>query len=139
MNIGTNDMEWQDLPERKNCFTVRNASMLDLDKQKIVRAYSANTRINVVQKTTLPYGTFYRTEYAKEHGLNWAFKASAFGLPNDVAPSAPSASPLSNSKSVAHTPKPAAKQKSENKTLPKGGEARQRRSWLGRLFRRKNG
>ena len=132
-------MDWQDLPKRKNCFTVRNASMLDLNKKKVVRVYSANTRITVVQKCNTEYGTFYRTESAKEHGLDWAFKASAFGLPDDVAPPVPSASPPNKSKPVSRTLTPEKKQKVVQNTSPKDGEAKPRRSWLSKLFRRKNG
>lgn len=134
-------MDWQDLPERKNCFTVRNASMLDLKKQKAVRAYSANTRITVVQKCNTEFGTFYRTEYAKDQGLDWAFKASAFGLPDDDAPSVPSVSPLNNSKPGTRTPNPAtAKQKSvQKKASPNDGEVRSKGGWLSKLFRRNNG
>ena len=42
--------DWKELPEKKNCFTVRNATMRDLNTNKIVQYYSANTRITVVQK-----------------------------------------------------------------------------------------
>lgn len=139
-------MDWQDLPERKNCFTVRNAAMLDLKKNKAVRAYCANTRITVVQKCNTPFGTFYRTEFAKEQDLDWAFKASAFGLPNDKAPSAHSDRSNSLSKKTSH-PKPATrkpeldkKQTSDQKVvLPKDGGGERLKNWFSKVFRRKNG
>ena len=135
---------WQDLPERQNCFTTRSAMMMDLDKRTAVQHYSANTKIAVVQKCVIPEGTYYRTETAKLKGLNWAFKASALGLPDEKAPSV---HPKSNShhglnrKSVSRTPIPTRKkQKSVQKVAsPKDGEGRQHGSWLKRLFRRKNG
>ena len=137
-------MYWQDLPKRESYFTVRNALMIDLDNQQVVQYYSANTKIVVVQKCVIKEGTFYRTESAKNKGLNWAFRASAFGLPDERAPSVHSSSPDSlyskNQKPVTRTPKPAIKQTSSQKVaLPKDGEARAKRSWLRKIFRRKNG
>lgn len=134
-------MEWIDLPDRKSCFTARNTAMIDLDKDKVIQYYSANTKIAVVQKCVTAKGTFYRTETAKERGLNWAFKATALGLPNEKAPSVPTTISLNNiSEPVTRTPNPAKKQK-EAKTVasPKDGETKQRRSWINRLFRRNRG
>lgn len=81
--------EWQDLPKRLNCFTVRNAAMIDLNTKEIIRHYSANTKIAVVQKCVTPEGTYYRTAESALHGLDHAFKGTAFGLPDEKAPSAP--------------------------------------------------
>lgn len=81
--------EWQDLPKRLNCFTVRNTTMVDLDTGEIVRHYSTNTKISVVQKCVTPDGTYYRTAESALHGLNHAFKGTAFGLPDEEAPSVP--------------------------------------------------
>ena len=134
---------WEDLPERKNCLTVRNATMINLNTGKIVRHYSSNTRINVVQKCITPDKTYYRTAEAAHHYLNYAFEASAFGLPNEKAPSAPSASSFSSdshliSKSTIRTPRSTKKQKPTQKSAsPKGGEGRRRRNWFGKIFRRK--
>ena len=141
---------WEDLPKPLNCFTVRSATMVNLNNGKIVGNYAANTKIVVVQKCVTSKGTYYRTNEAAHHYLNYAFRASAFGLPNEVAPSAHS--PKSNSlgqnplksKSTARTLSSAKKQKSSQKSShkvasPKGGETRQQGGWLRKLFRRKNG
>lgn len=137
---------WQDLPERMNCFTVRSAAMINLNTNKVVRIYSANTKIAVVQKCTTKEGTYYRTSEAAHHYLNYAFRAADFGLPNEKAPSAHSSKPNSldthsNSKLEKHrTPKPAKKTNSSPKVaIPKDGEGKRHRSWLKRIFRRKNG
>lgn len=78
--------EWQDLPKPINAFTTRNTKMKNLNTGEIIQYYSANTKIVVVQKAVTPSGTFYRTRSAEHHRLNWAFEASALGLPNEVAP-----------------------------------------------------
>lgn len=138
-------MDWQDLPERKNCFTTRSAMMMDLDKRAVVQHYSANTKIVVVQKCVIPEGTYYRTETAKLRGLNWAFKASALGLPDEKAPSVHSSTSNSHFKKTrkpARTSRPAKKQTSSQKIAkPKGGEAEQRKGWLYKVktLRRKYG
>ena len=80
-------MKWKDLPKEQGYFTKRSAVMVDLDKNKIVQYYSANTKIVVVQKCVTPEKTYYRTRPAAEKGLNWVFEASVFGLPNEKAPS----------------------------------------------------
>lgn len=136
---------WEDLPKPLNCFTVRSAIMFNLNTGKIVNNYSANTKIVVVQKCITPNCTYYRTNEARHHYLNYAFRAADFGLPNEVAPSAPSSKPNSsinptlNRKPKARTPSSAKKQTSTQKViLPKGGEGRGPRSWLSRIFRRKN-
>lgn len=135
---------WEDLPKPLNCFTVRGTTMVNLNTGKIVSNYSANTKIVVVQKCTTPSGTYYRTSEAAHHYLNYAFRASAFGLPDEKAPSAPS--PRSNSlskhttgsKSAPRTSSPTKKQKPVKKVAtPKGGEEKRPRSWINRLFRRK--
>ena len=132
-------LNWQDLPKPKAVFTVRNAEMVDLDKKKIVQYYSANTRINVVQKVNYKGDTYYRTGSTVEKGLNWAFKASAFGLPNDEAPLEPSFSPK-NSESVSRTLPDNEKTNSSPKTvLPDSGEERRKIPFFKRIFRRKNG
>ncbi len=134
-------MRWQDLPTRENHFTVRSAAMIDLKTNKTIRMYSANTKIAVVQKCVTPSGTFYRTETAREKGLNWAFKAAAFGLPDEKAPSAPKTPPLKTPKPAQpRTRKPAEKQKSVKQELPpEDGEAKPQVRWFKKLFRRKDG
>lgn len=138
--------EWKDLPEKKNCFTVRNATMINLNTGKVVRYYSANTKIVVVQKCVTPEKTYYRTAEAAYHYLNHAFEASAFGLPNEKAPSAPCPDPNSlgktafKSKPVKRTHTPAEKQKPiKQVATSKGGERKQHFNWLKKLFRGKNG
>ena len=140
-------MDWQDLPDRKNLFTKRNAVMRDLHTKKIIQHYASNTKIAVVQKCNYKGMTYYRTNSAKENGLDWAFEAPAFGLPNEVAPPAPAPSYSLKSQPVHRTPKPAAKvtQKPEEKqkpTPPKGGEEVEAKDtpklgFFGKLFRRR--
>lgn len=136
---------WKDLPKPLSCFTVRSATMTDLSSGKIIQHYSANTKLVMAQKCVTSEGTFYRTASAKQHSLNWAFGASALGLPNDKAPSAPSApkslkKTVSRPKPVSRTPAPVRKQKSvQNTPKPNGGEAKGFRGLLKRIFRRKNG
>lgn len=137
-----NSRDWKDLPKPLNCFTVRNAAMINLNTNKIVRNYLANTKIVVVQKCVMPEGTYYRTAEAAHHYLNYAFKASDFGLPNEKAPSAHSSKPNSSGstshKSSTRISSSMKKQKSSKQVVSaKGGEKRRPRSWLKRLFRRK--
>lgn len=98
---------WQALEKPKVVFTVRNATMRDLKTGKVIQFYASNTRINVVQKLVTDKGTFYRTESAVNNGLNWAFEASAFGLPNEVALSVPTHStpPTVRKSSTPKTPR----------------------------------
>lgn len=138
--------EWKDLPERKNLFTVKNAAMINLNTGKTVRQYCTNTKIAVVQKCVTPEKTYYRTQDAAHHYLNYAFEAEAFGLPNEKAPSAPSKKsnigtiPTLRTPSASRTSKPTKKQTSVQKaTTPKGGEEKGHLNWLKKLFRRKNG
>ena len=132
-------LEWQDLPEPLSAFTARNAEMVDMDNNKVVQYYSANTKIKVVQKCVTPDATYYRTESAKKIGLNWAFKAAAFGLPNDIAPPVHSFSPGIHSKPAARIPKPAAKQTPvQKRQAPKGGVGARKKPFWAWLLRRKN-
>lgn len=144
MNI-PNDKDWVDLQKPLNCFTVRSAAMVNLNTGEIVRHYSANTKIVVVQKCVMPDCTYYRTSEAAHHYLNYAFKASAFGLPNEKAPSAPRSRYNSLDKQIhQHKPSsrtlPVKKQKSSKKAAAsKDGGTKQPRSWLKKLFRRSHG
>ena len=135
---------WEDLPKPLNCFTVKNTAMVNLNTKKIVRHYATNTKIVVVQKCVTPECTYYRTYDAKYHYLNYAFKAADFGLPNEVAPLVLSSK--INSSGKHSTNKSASRTKSTNKTKKdskavssKSGEKSQQRSWLKKIFRRKNG
>lgn len=120
--------------------------MINLNTKKVVSNYSANTKIVVVQKCITPNCTYYRTREAAYHYLNYAFRAADFGLQNEKAPSAPSSKSNSLSRHttdslpVSHTPKPVKKQKSSKKVVSsKGGEMKQPRSWISRIFRRNHG
>lgn len=131
-------MDWQDLPERRNLFTKRNAVMRDLHTKKIIQYYASNTKIAVVQKCNYDGTTYYRTNSAKENGLDWAFEASAFGLPNDIAPPVHTPSYSLNS----HTTKKQKSNETQKPESPKGGEetkAQRRPKFrlLGKLFGRK--
>lgn len=132
------DIEWQDLPDRKSLFTKRNAVMRDLHTKKIIQYYASNTKIAVVQKCNYDGTTYYRTNSAKENGLDWAFEAAAFGLPNDVAPPVHTPSYSLNS----HTTKKQKSNETQKPESPKGGEEtkaqrRQKFRLLGKLFGRK--
>lgn len=133
--------EWKDLPEPLNCFTTRNATLLNLNNGKIIQHYSANTKIVVVQKCVAPEKTYYRTRDAVHHHLNYAFEASAFGLPNEKASSAPSSTPkIKPNKPASPTIQPAKnKQEAEEVVSPKDEGARHGRGWWGKFLRRKNG
>lgn len=130
---------WQDLPEKKNCFTVRNAAMINLNTSKVVQYYSANTKIVVVQKCVTTKGTFYRTAEAAHHYLNYAFEAQALGLPNEKAPSAPVITPKYHTqiKPAARSEKLADKQiSSQKKPFSEDGAERGLTGWIKRLFGR---
>ena len=141
-----NNINWKDLEKGKDVFTIRNATMVDLRSKKIVQCYSANTKIRVIQKTIFNNHTYYRTETAKRNGLDWAFRASAFGLPDDKAPSAPKPEVLSltsstnSEKPVVRTLKPVVKQQKLTKKVASSedGEKKRHHSWIKKIFRRKN-
>ena len=131
------DIKWEKLPSPIIAFTVRAANMADLTNGCTVRQYLANTRIDLIEKCVTEKGTYYRTETAAKNNLNWAFKATAFGLPNEFAPSAP-VNPSLNSFPLA-SPKKAGikKQKDTPKdSTPKDGEEKSKKSLLKRLFRK---
>lgn len=119
---------WQDLPKAKGLFTKRSSIMKNLDDGKAVQHYSANTKIAVVQKAQFQGNTYYRTNSAKEKGLNWAFEASVFGLPNEAAPPAPTKVSVSYTLNAPKPRKsqPRKKQKCAQKpSSPKGGEEKE--------------
>lgn len=129
---------WEDYPSPKNLFTKRNAIMKDLETNKTIQYYSANTKIVIVQKAQVNDQTFLRTASARDHDLDWAFEASAFGLPNDVAPPVHVPSYSLNS----HTTKKQKPDETQKPEPPKGGEetkAQRRPKFrlLGKLFGRK--
>ena len=131
-------LKWEDLPKKKSLFTVRNAVMTDLSTGKIVQHYSANTKIEVIQKCSTLNKTFYRTQSAAKQDLNWAFEASAFGLPNEHAPVAPDYS-LKNTRTTQVRPLPVTEKQTsvQQVILPETGEARRRRvPFWKRLFRK---
>ena len=120
---------WEDLEKPLNCFTVMNTMMYDLNTGKCVRHFSTNTKLVMAQKCVTPECTYYRTAEAKKHQSNYAFKASAFGLPNEEAPSEPS-SLLSTADKIKTSPKV---------DPPDDGAGRKPKVWFKKLFRRKNG
>lgn len=129
---------WVDLEKPQNVFTVRNAAMRDLNDGEIIQCYSANTKIVVTQKCITEQGSFYRTNSAKTKRLDWAFEASAFGLPNEFAPPRPS---LSNSlndnitEDDSQLPEENKKVISKIETAsPKGGEESSEKSKTKKLF-----
>lgn len=136
---------WEDLPERRNLFTVKNTAMINLNTGKTVQRYSANTKIAVVQKCNSQGKTYYRTFDATYHNLNYAFEAEAFGLPNEKAPSAPStksntseSSFLKKKTDVSHTVNVKKQKASKKVASSKDGGKRRPMRWLKKLFRRKN-
>ena len=146
-----NSKDWKDLPEPLNCFTIRSAVLRNLNTGEIIRHYVANTKIVVTQKCVMSEKTYYRTSEAAHHCLNYAFEASAFGLPNEKAPSAHVSKYNSLDKQIhqvkpsSHTP-PVKKQKSpkhinspKKVTPPKDGEEGKPLKWVKKIFRRKNG
>ena len=83
-------IDWIDLPEALGLFTKVGTSSIDLDTNKAVQNYTANTKINFVQETTYNGVKYYRTESAKQDSKNWAFKASDFVEPKtEPEPPAP--------------------------------------------------
>lgn len=106
-------IEWKDLPNRYGLFTKKSTTMVDLDTDGIIQYYRVNTKLNFVQEAIFNGERYFRTESAMLQGLNWAFKASAFVLPdNDVASLAPSKE--SSNKFSTHI-----NSKTPNKKLPK--------------------
>lgn len=100
---------WKDLDGKVGIFTKRNATMVDLSNGTVVQYYGANTKINVVQETTIDDARYFRTETAAGRNLDWAFKASDFELPTELASLGPSKDHLNES---SYDKKP----HSENKT-----------------------
>lgn len=139
--------DWKDLPKPLNCFTVRSAVLKNLNTGKIVRHYLANTKIVLVQKCVMPNCTYYRTAEAAHHYLNYAFEASAFGLPNEIAPPVHSTrenslqTSTSKKKPSNRTLSNSAKKQKPTKKVPqsKGGETKAPKGWLKKLLRRKHG
>lgn len=128
-------IKWEKLPKRINAFTVRSAVAADLNTGDIIQHYSSNTRITLTERCITPQGTYYRTDSMSKHGLNWAFEASAFGLPNELAPPVPSTTP--NSLKPVSPKKTALQNKkiSEKASAPKGGEEKKlKKKILNKLF-----
>lgn len=135
MRLPTNK-DWQDLPKPLNLFTARNAEKIDLKTGEKLMYYTSGTKIVVTQKCNLPGKTYYRTAEAAQKGVNHVFEATAFGLPNELAPLAPAISPRQEGSAP-----PLAEKQTENGyvSLPESGEARRRHGLLRRLFRRQDG
>lgn len=121
------NITWKDLPKPYGLFTRRSALMVTLDTKKMVQQYAMNTKLNVIQYAIFNDSLYFRTLTAKEKGLNWAIKADAFVLPDELASLVPMPN-LSPKKSVPN-PKPVSrktgnqKQKSARKVAtPKSEE-----------------
>ena len=133
---------WKDLPKPLSCFTVKNTTMVNLNTGKIVSNYSTNTKIVLVQKCITENGTYYRTRDAAHNYLNYAFRASAFGLPDEKAPSEPSthnkpdSSKVKQKKSETRTPPTKKTKTSPKSVVPNDGEGRRHHNWFSKLFRR---
>lgn len=133
---------WKDLPKPLSCFTVKNTTMVNLNTGKIVGNYSTNTKIVLVQKCITENGTYYRTRDAAYNYLNYAFRASAFGLPDEKAPSEPSthnkpdSSKVKQKKSETRTPPTKKTKTSPKNVVPNDGEGRRHHNWFSKLFRR---
>lgn len=137
---------WKDLPKRYALFTKCNTAMVNVATGAKVMCYSENTKINVVQETTYNEVRYFRTESAKEKGLDLAIKASTFDLPPDLASLEPSKKPLNDKFSsynkFSHSTKPNKKPSKTQKT-PKSEEviSEERKhsilSAFKRFFRRK--
>lgn len=129
---------WETLPEPLRLFTKRNAVLLDLTNGRIVQHYSANTKIQVTQRCVHGDKTFYRTESAASRSLNWAFEASAFGLPNELAPSVPSSSPKVDTglHTLAKTSRPRKQKAIQATAKADDGEPAVRTPFWRRLFKR---
>lgn len=128
------EYKWVDLPKPLNVFTTRNTAMMNLNTGKIVQHYAANTKLTMVQKCTTDGVTYYRTQSAEHHFLNYAFVAQDFGLPNEVAPPVP----IKHSSKGEKKPltRSLDKQKSAKTSTAKGGEPK-KKGFLKRLFTRK--
>ena len=104
---------WKDLPKVYHLFTKCNTVMVDLDTNKVKMHYGTNSKINMVQETTINGVRYFRTASAVSESLNWAIKADSFVLPTDDASLAPSVlSTQSNSTYSKATRKPSTKQTS---------------------------
>lgn len=86
-------IKWVDLPEVLGLFTTSGAKLIDLDTNVVKQTYTANTKINLVQKATLGGKVYYRTEYSKSKGFNWAFEESMFSKPAPVPAPEPEPTP----------------------------------------------
>lgn len=129
-----NKFEWEDLPKPLNVFTARSTFTRDLNSKKLIQCYSSNTRLTIVQKCVTPGVTYYRTGFAARNGLDWAFEASAFGLPNEVAPLAQKSLKTHSCTSGVAAPK---QNTNSSKTVveAKSGEPSQSGGILGKLAR----
>lgn len=128
---------WQPLEKPLSVFTVRNAIMKNLNTGEIVQHYSANTKLVMYEKCVTEIGTFYRTFTAAHHYLNYAFEASALGLPNEFAPSAPTQQVFSKHSTSSGSKKPKAKQTDTPKVKAPNDGGEPKPSFWKRLFGKK--
>lgn len=128
---------WEDLPEKKSCFTSRNTVLRDLNTNEIIQYYSANTKLVVVQKCITDTGTFYRTESAFRASKDYAFEGTALGLSDEVAPPSSSDSySILKSATSPRADKTCNKHTSAYVEFPSGGERTSHKSsWFKKLFK----
>lgn len=125
---------WVQLEKPISVFTVRNTTMRNLNTGDIVQHYAANTKLMMYEKCVTEVGTYYRTLSAAHHYLNYAFEASALGLPNEFAPSAPTTA-FSHKTPSRRTPSKKQKDTPKAKAPNDGGEPKL--SFWKKLFRKK--
>lgn len=111
------NIPWQDI-DSVSAFTKRNTTMRNILTKEIIQYYSANTKLTMVQKANYGGTTYYRTASARDKDLDWGFEATAFGLPNEAAPSAPSRPSRRPTSSEVNTLPQAEKQKNTQKVEP---------------------
>lgn len=92
------EIVWEDLPQKTGLFTAHKCSLINLDDGKVIQTYSANTKIDVTQTTLVDGIKYYRTDYSKSKGFNWAFRAEDFVeiKPAEPEPSAPTDNPINS-------------------------------------------
>lgn len=114
--------------------------MINLDINKPIQYYSANTKINVVQYAIVLDKVYFRTASAKKGDLNWAIGSTSFKLPTDyLASLAPSifSQPRRKAQEVSFSLQ---ENKNDNKVIesPKSEGEPRPKGLFKRLFGKKN-
>lgn len=100
--------------------------MVNLDTNGKIQLYSANTKINLVQEAEVDGTRYFRTETAAIQGLNWAFKASDFGLPDKVASLEPSKESFVDNESSSHLTHSKTPSNKKVAKIPKSSESEEK-------------